>query len=106
MGKPARAAALASRQLSEIVGASNAAPTAAASPSEASSAVINAPAPKPPFTDFRFEKPGTIRKITVQDLPAPFATASAPNGPKLVARPENVWPQAPKGFKVQLYATG
>jgi len=88
------------------LGASNAAPTAAASPSEASSAVINAPAPKPPFTDFRFEKPGTTRKITVQDLPAPFATASAPNGPKLVARPENVWPQAPKGFKVQLYATG
>jgi len=88
------------------LGASNAAPTAAASPSEASSAVINAPAPKPPFTDFRFEKPGTIRKITVQDLPAPFATTSAPNGPKVVARPENVWPQAPKGFKVQLYATG
>ena len=88
------------------LGASNAAPTAAASPSEASSAVINAPAPKPPFTDFRFEKPGTIRKITVQDLPAPFATQSAPNGPKVVPRPENVWPQAPKGFKVQLYATG
>ena len=25
-------------------------------------------APKPPFTDFRYEKPGTVRKITVNDL--------------------------------------
>jgi glucose/arabinose dehydrogenase/cytochrome c5 len=91
--------------------ASSAAPMAPVSRAEApaeapNAAVIDAPAPKPPFTDFRFEKPGTIRKITVQDLPAPFATASAPNGPKVVARPESAWPQAPKGFKVQLYATG
>ena len=29
---------------------------------------LNAPPPKPPFTDFRYEKPGEIRKITVKDL--------------------------------------
>ena len=64
------------------------------------------PAPKPPFTDFRHEKPGTTRKITLQDLPAPFATPSAGNSPKVVARPEGAWPQVPEGFKVEQYATG
>ena len=67
---------------------------------------LNAPPPKPPFTDFRYEKPGEIRKITVKDLPAPFATASAGNSPKVVARPEGAWPQVPAGFKVEQYATG
>ena len=67
---------------------------------------IKAPPPKAPFTDFRYEKPGTVRKITVNDLPQPYATESASNGPDLVARPPNVWPKAPAGFKVDLYATG
>jgi glucose/arabinose dehydrogenase/mono/diheme cytochrome c family protein len=80
---------------------------AAASSSETTGAgILDAPAPKPPFTDFRFEKPGTTWKITVQDLPAPFATNSAGNGPRIVPRPENMWPQAPKGFKVDLYVAG
>ena len=39
-------------------------------------------------------------------LPAPFATSSAGNGPKVVARPEGAWPQVPEGFKVEQYATG
>src|SRR5580692_12975573 len=67
---------------------------------------INAPPPRPPFTDYRFEKPGTIRKITLGDLPAPLATTSAGNSPQIVARPENAWPVVPAGFKVELYATG
>ena len=66
----------------------------------------NAPRPPAPFTDYRFEKPGEIRKITVKDLPAPFATASAGNGPKIVARPEGAWPRVPAGFKVEEYAAG
>jgi len=66
----------------------------------------DAPPPKPPFTDYRYEKPGTIRHIRLQDLPAPFATEAATNGPKIVARPANAWPKAPKGFKVELYAAG
>ena len=67
---------------------------------------LNAPPPTPPFTDFRYEKPGEIRKITVKDLPAPFATSSAGNSPKVVARPEGAWPKVPAGFKVEQYATG
>jgi glucose/arabinose dehydrogenase len=70
------------------------------------SAHLNAPPPTPPFTDFRYEKPGRIRKITLKDLPAPFATPSAPNGPKVAARPEGAWPQVPAGFKVEEFATG
>ena len=66
----------------------------------------NAPPPKAPFTDYRYEEPGTIRHITVQDLPEPYATPAATNGPKIVARPEHAWPKAPNRFKVELYATG
>ena len=66
----------------------------------------SAPPPQPPFTDYRYEKPGTVRKITTADLPPPFATKSATNGPKVVGRPANAMPQAPAGFKVELFATG
>ena len=66
----------------------------------------NAPPPQPPFTDFRFEEPGKVRKITVQDLPAPYGTDSAGNAPKVVPRPQGAWPKAPVGFSVQQYATG
>ena len=66
----------------------------------------NAPPPHAPFTDFRFEEPGKVRKITVQDLPAPYVTDSAANGPQVVARPHDAWPKAPVGFSVQQYATG
>jgi mono/diheme cytochrome c family protein len=72
----------------------------------ANETVPNLPAPRAPFTDFRFEKPGDIRKITVNDLPAPFLTPSAGNRPTLVARPDGAWPQVPEGFEVGLYATG
>ena len=75
-----------------------------AAPPDVSASKLKAPPPTPPFTDFRYEKPGTVRKITVADLPKPYATASSENGPKLVARPEKVWPVAPEGFKVELYA--
>jgi glucose/arabinose dehydrogenase len=63
------------------------------------------PAPQAPFTDYRSEKPGTTHKITPQDLPSPYATKSATNGPRVVDRPKDAWPQAPAGFKVELYTT-
>lgn len=66
----------------------------------------NARSPQAPFTDFRFEGPGTTRKITVQDLPAPYVTDSADNGPDVVTRPRDAWPKSLPGFRVQQYATG
>ena len=79
---------------------------AAAAPSTDAAAHLDAPLPTAPFTDFRRESPGTIRKITPQDLPQPYATHSASNGPKLVPRPESAWPKALPGFRVQRYASG
>jgi glucose/arabinose dehydrogenase len=80
-------------------------PKAANAESTANAGAASAwPAPKAPFTDYRYEKPGTVRKITVQDLPAPFATKSAQNGPDMVPRPKDAWPKTLPGFTVQLYA--
>jgi len=58
------------------------------------------------FTDAQHESPGTRRHLTWADLPAPAPDQSVDNGPSVVARPESAWPKAPKGFKVELYATG
>jgi glucose/arabinose dehydrogenase len=58
------------------------------------------------FIDGRSMKPGTFRKVTVDGLPKPFATESSTNRAKVVPRPEGAWPQAPAGFKVEMYATG
>jgi len=58
------------------------------------------------FTDAAHEAPGIRRHLTVADLPAPAPDQSVDNGPKVVPRPDNAWPIAPKGFKVELYATG
>jgi glucose/arabinose dehydrogenase len=73
---------------------------------EITGATLKAPPPHAPFTDFRYEKPGTTRKITLNDLPQPFVTKSANNGADTVARPANAWPIAPAGFKVEQYAAG
>src|SRR5437667_6930196 len=59
-----------------------------------------------PFTDYRVQTPGTVHKITPQDLPRAFATSSSSNGPQLVSKPADVWPQAPIGFIVDRFATG
>src|SRR4029077_322325 len=74
-----------------------------APPPEVTTSTLKAPPPTPPFTDFRYEKPGTTRKITVADLPAPYASRSADKGGEEVSRPANVWPVAPDGFKVELF---
>ena len=77
-----------------VLGASKpGSPRVLLSSEEAISVGINAPPPRAPFTDYRFEKPGTTRKITLEDLPAPLATTSAGNSPQLVARPEKAWPR-------------
>jgi glucose/arabinose dehydrogenase len=51
-------------------------------------------------------KPGLLRKITVSDLPKPFATESVTTKSRIVPRPEGVMPQAPPSFQVGLFATG
>ena len=58
------------------------------------------------YADWSQQKPGVYRKITVADLPQPHATQSVDNGPDVVARPAGAMPQAPAGFKVEIYADG
>jgi glucose/arabinose dehydrogenase len=57
------------------------------------------------FTDAAHEAPGIRRHLTAADLPAPAPDQSVDNGPDVVPRPPNAWPIAPKGFKVELYAS-
>jgi glucose/arabinose dehydrogenase len=58
------------------------------------------------FTDWRADAPGLRRKITPADLPAPYATRAASNGPRVTSRPANAQPQVPPGFQVELFASG
>src|SRR6202044_8750 len=57
-----------------------------------------------PFTDYRMEKPGNVHHISASDFPQPYATSAVDNSAHVVSRPSAAWPQAPGGFKVQLYA--
>jgi glucose/arabinose dehydrogenase len=57
------------------------------------------------FDSYQTERPGTVRKITVADLPAPFATKGVSNSATIVPRPADVWPKTVSGFKVELYAS-
>lgn len=61
---------------------------------------------KEAFTNYTEEHPGVCRQLRVTDLPMPYATPGVDNGADVVPRPANVWPQAPKGFKVTQYYTG
>jgi glucose/arabinose dehydrogenase len=54
------------------------------------------------FVDAKDLKPGVFRKITVTDLPEPGP--AQPGFGKMVPRPAGAMPQAPAGFKVDLYA--
>ena len=40
------------------------------------------------FTDYSQEHPGVRRKVTVADLPQPYATESANNSPAVSPRPD------------------
>jgi glucose/arabinose dehydrogenase/cytochrome c2 len=58
------------------------------------------------FGDWRADAPGLRRLIRVEDLPAPFATSSARNSPRIVPRPAGAVPRAPEGWRVDLFAEG
>jgi glucose/arabinose dehydrogenase len=58
------------------------------------------------FGDWRADAPLVRRKITAGDLPRPFATRSAGNMVRVVARPAGVSPKMPPGFQAELFASG
>jgi glucose/arabinose dehydrogenase len=53
--------------------------------------------------DYRDDGPGVRRRLTAADLPAPYTTPSADNGPDVVV-PENGVPLVPPGFRVDVFA--
>jgi glucose/arabinose dehydrogenase len=58
------------------------------------------------FSDYRSDKPGRVHRITLEDLPAPYATKSVNNNAKVAPRPDGAVPTAPSGYAVSLYASG
>ena len=56
------------------------------------------------FGDWKNDAPGVLRKITVADLPAPYATPSVRETAHVIARPAGAELSAPAGFSVALFA--
>jgi hypothetical protein len=52
------------------------------------------------------DQPGDTHLIWPQDLPQPFITSSASNGPRLVDRPAGAQLLVPPGFRVELFYDG
>jgi glucose/arabinose dehydrogenase/cytochrome c2 len=76
--------------------------TDAAAPDGASS--IPVPAASQLSADWRLDAPGRSHRIDLATLPAPFATPSTRNGPKLIARPANAAFALPPGFHIEPFA--
>jgi len=58
------------------------------------------------FGGWRADTPGLSRIIRPDDLPEPGATPSVANFAHIIARAPDALPQAPAGFKVELFAEG
>lgn len=56
--------------------------------------------------DWRTDSPGYTRRISVSDLPSPYATASSGNAPSIVTRPSAAHLAVPRGFAIEAFATG
>jgi glucose/arabinose dehydrogenase len=56
--------------------------------------------------DWRNAAPGVKHHITLADLPPPYSSGSAGNGPDVVRPPGNATVSVPAGFAVKLFAAG
>ena len=77
-------------------------PVAPPTPREGVASLRRVPTPG----DWQNDAPGVHHRIRLEDLPAPFATASAGNSPRTVDRPAGVALSVPAGFQVKLFASG
>ena len=59
---------------------------------------------KDAYGSWQADKPGTIRLIRPQDLPAPGPSSAKVS--RVVARPAGAMPQVPAGFRIELFAEG
>ncbi len=58
------------------------------------------------FGDWRSDAPGVVRLIRPTDLPRPYATPSASNGPQDAALPRSPHLEVPAGLSASLWAKG
>ena len=56
--------------------------------------------------DWQRQAPGVHHHFIEEELPAPFATISAGNGPRVIRAPEGAALSVPKGFTVKIFAEG
>ncbi|HEX4298574.1 MAG TPA: PQQ-dependent sugar dehydrogenase, partial [Devosia sp.] len=61
---------------------------------------------KAAFGGWKDDAPGVTRKLTVDDLEAPYVSPSASNNARPVAMPAGAMPKVPAGYKVDLVAKG
>ena len=61
---------------------------------------------KDAFGGWKDDAPGVTRKLTVDDLEAPFVSKSASNTAQPVPMPNGAMPKVPDGYKVELVAKG
>jgi glucose/arabinose dehydrogenase len=73
-----------------------------------SAGLASAPASSPQTDsgDWHHAAPGITHHLTLADLPPPYSTPSAGNGPHVVRQPANAALSVPPGFIVQLFASG
>ncbi|HTJ94884.1 MAG TPA: PQQ-dependent sugar dehydrogenase [Pararobbsia sp.] len=57
-------------------------------------------------SDWQNAAPGAAHHISATDLPAPYATRSSGNGPRVVPQPATSTLHVPAGFAVRLFASG
>ena len=67
--------------------------------------VTNANAGMDP-NDWQRQMPGMQHHFVVADLPAPYATKSSGNNPRVAPTPENAALAVPRGFTVKMFAQG
>ncbi|HEY3854974.1 MAG TPA: PQQ-dependent sugar dehydrogenase [Verrucomicrobiae bacterium] len=72
----------------------------------AEAAPASAPAPETDPGDWHHASPGLAHRVNLAELPAPYSTSSAGNGPKVVPRPADATLSVPPGFTVKQFAGG
>jgi glucose/arabinose dehydrogenase/cytochrome c2 len=63
------------------------------------------PAASAAEADWKNDAPGRAHRIDVANLPAPYATPSAANFPRVVPKPANAQLSVPAGFQVAVFAS-
>jgi hypothetical protein len=56
--------------------------------------------------DWRNDHPGAVHRIDLAELPPPFSTRSAGNGPAIADQPSDARPLVPEGFAIKVFASG